>query len=171
MRIICPSCQTDFPIEAGINDLNARAAVQRAFSLTPIGKALLGYVQLFKPEKRALSMDRVVKILDQIIPMVQAGKIEYNGRTWPAPQPYWQSAIEQMLDARETLRLPLKNHNYLFAIISGQADKAEGKQEAQTEARKAGGVSQRSSEPPKTKGMPEEIRGQLNQFLNKTSTN
>lgn len=171
MRIICPCCQTDFPIEAGINDVNARAAVQRAFSLTPVGKLLLGYVQLFKPKKRALSMDKVVKILDQLIPMIQAGKIEFKGRAWAAPQAYWESAIQQMLDTRETLRLPLDKHNYLFAIISGYAEKSEAKTEKQTEARKQGGESQRHREQPKTGTMPEAVRGQLNQFLNKTTAN
>ncbi|MBP9100501.1 MAG: hypothetical protein KBF68_03800 [Nitrosomonas sp.] len=149
--------------------MDARAAVQRAFALTPIGKLLLGYVQLFKPEKRNLPWSKAVKILDQLIPMVQAGKIEYNGRAWAAPQVYWESAIEQMIDGREKLTLPLNSHGYLFKIISGYADKAEGKQEAQTEARKAGGISQRHREQPKTKSMPEAVRGQLNQFLNKTT--
>lgn len=171
MRIVCPCCQTDFPLEAGINDVDARAAVQRAFTLTPIGKLLLGYVQLFKPEKCNLSWAKAVKILDQLIPMVQAGKIDYNGRTWAAPQAYWESAIEQMIDGREKLTLPLNSHGYLFKIISGYADKAEGKFEAQTEARKQGGLSQRHREPPKTKGMPEETRQQLNQFLNNKTTN
>jgi len=167
VRIVCPCCQTDFPLEAGINDVDARAAVQRAFTLTPIGKALLGYVQLFKPEKRSLSWSKAVKILDQLIPMILEGKIEYKGRVWAAPHAHWESAIQQMLDTRETLRLPLEKHNYLFAIISGYADKAEGKREAQEEARKQGGTSQRIREPPKNKSMPEETRQQLNQFLNK----
>lgn len=171
MRIVCPCCQTDFPIEAGINDVDARAAVQRAFSLTPIGKLLLAYVQLFKPEKRAMTWSKAVKILDQLIPMVVEAKIEFNGRIWPAPAPYWEQAIEQMLDTRETLRLPMKNHNYLFAIISGFADKTEGKRESQTEARKQGGISQRHREQPKTKGMPEETRQQLSKYLNKSITN
>lgn len=170
MRIICPCCQTDFPLEAGINDVNARSAITRAFSLTPIGKLLLAYVQLFKPEKRALSMDNLVKILDQIIPMIQEGKIEHAKRTWSAPHVYWEQAIGQMIDNREKLRLPLKNHSYLFTIIAGFADKAESKAEAQTEARKAGGSIQRHQQT-LTKAMPQEIRGQLNQFLNKTTTN
>lgn len=171
MRIICPCCQTDFPLEAGINDLNARNAIRRAFSLTPVGDLLLAYVQLFKPEKRVLSMAKLTQLLDELVDMVKAGKIERNGRTWPAPQAYWQQAIEQMLDNRDQLTLPLKSHGYLFTIIAGFADKAEGKLEAQAEARKAGGISPRHQEPPKTKTMPEEIRGQLKQFLNKTITN
>lgn len=169
MRIVCPCCQTDFPIEAGINDVDARAAVQRAFSLTPIGKLLLAYVQLFKPEKRAMTWTKAVKILDQLIPMIAEGRIEFKGRVWPAPQAYWEQAFAQMIDGREKLTLPLDSHGYLFKIISGYADKAEAKVETQTEARKRGGISQRHREAPKPKGMPEEVRGQLNQFLNKST--
>ena len=169
MQIICPCCQTAFPLEAGINDVNARNAITRAFSLTPIGKSLLAYVQLFKPEKRALSMDKLVKILDQIIPMIKEGKIQYKGNTWAAPQAYWEQAIQQMIDGRDKLTLPLGSHSYLFKIIIGYADKAEGKAETQTEARKVGGSSRRQQEQPLTKAMPEEVRGQLNQFLNKTT--
>lgn len=168
MRIICPCCQADFPVEAGINDVNARAAIKTAFSVAPFGDLLLSYVQLFKPEKRVLSMTRLVSILDEIIPMIRDAKIEYKGRVWPAPHPCWESAIRQMLDSRENLKLPIKTHGYLFSIIEGCAKESEGKAEKQTEARKAGGVSQRHREAPKTSAMPEEVRDQLNQFLNKT---
>lgn len=171
MRIVCPSCQTDFPLEAGINDVNARNAVKLAFSITPFGDSLLAYVQLFKPQKRVLSMARLTKLLEELVPMMREGKIQHNGRTWAAPQTHWQQAIASMLDGREKLRLPLKNHNYLFQIISSYADKAEAKAEAHSEARKLGGVSQRHRQQSKSKGMPEQVRGQLNQFLNKTITN
>lgn len=169
MRITCPACYTDFPIEAGINDLNARDALVSALNLTPIGKRLLAYIRFFKPEKRALPWEKVVKILNEIVPMIQAGKIEFGGRVWPAPAPYWEQAIEQMIDTREKLRLPLKNHKYLFAIIAGSANEAEGKMETQTEARKIGGACRRQASP-ETKGkpMPKEVKDQLNQFLNKT---
>lgn len=171
MRIVCPCCQTDFPVEAGINDVNARAAVKLAFSITPFGDALLAYVQLFKPEKKVLSMTKLTKLLEELVPMMRDGKIELNGRTWSAPQPYWQQAITYMLDTRSKLRLPLKNHNYLFQIIISYADRAEGERESQTEARKQGGVTRKLPEKQKTSAMPEQVRGQLNQFLNKTITN
>lgn len=169
MQLICPCCQTAFPIEAGINDVNARNAIKRAFSLTPIGDQLLAYVQLFKPESRVLSMTKLTKLLDELVEMIKEGKIKRNGRTWPAPQAYWQQAIDQMLSSRDQLNLPLKSHGYLFTIISGYADKTEGKVEEQSEARKVGGSSQRHQEQPKTRGIPADVRGKLNEFLNKTT--
>lgn len=167
MRIIYPCCQTDFPIEAGINDVNARAAIKTAFSVTPFGDSLLAYVQLFKPGKRVLSMTRLVAILDEIIPMIRDAKIEHKGRVWPAPHPYWEQAIRQMLDGRENLKLPIKTHGYLFSIIAGYADRAEAKTEKHEEARKAGGSTKR--QPTKQSAMPQATREQLNQFLNKTT--
>lgn len=168
MRIICPCCQTDFPVEAGINDVAARNAVKMAFSTTPFGALLLSYVQLFKPEKHALSMTKLVKILDEIIPMIQAGKIEHKGRVWAAPLRVWQDGLEKTLANRDTLKLPLGNHKYLFAIIAGSANEAEDKAEKQTEARKIGGASRRQEPQPKAAKMSKEVKDQLNQFLNKT---
>lgn len=169
MQLICPCCQTAFPIEAGINDVDARNAIKRAFSLTPIGKLLLAYVQLFKPETRVLSIGKLTRLLDELVRMIQEGKIQYKGRTWAAPQAYWEQAIQQMIDGRDKLTLPLGSHSYLFKIISGYANKAEGNLETQTEARKIGGATRRQhAEEPKSKAMPQAVRDQLNQFVNKT---
>lgn len=171
MQLICPCCQTAFPIEAGINDVAARNAIKRAFSLSPLGELLLAYVQLFRSPKRVLSIAKLVKVLDEIIPLIQTGRIEHRGRIWAAPLNNWRSALEEMLDRREKLTLPLKNHSYLFTIIAGFADKAEGNLETQTEARKVGGASRRQqAEEPKSKAMPQEVKDKLNQFLNKTVT-
>jgi len=167
MRIICPCCHTDFPLEAGINDVAARNAVKLAFSITPLGDSLLAYVQLFKPEKKVLSMSKLTKLLEELVPMMRDGKIEYKGRVWPAPQPYWEQSIRQMLDSRESLTLPIKTHGYLFSIIAGYADKDGGKTEKQTEARRASGASRRQEPQPKAAKMPQEVKDQLDQFLNK----
>jgi hypothetical protein len=167
MQIICPCCQADFPIEAGINDVAARNAVKRAFSLTPLGDQLLGYVQLFKPEKRAMSMAKLVKLLDELLPMIQSGRIEHKGRVWPAPQEYWRMALAEMIGKRDTLTLPLKSHGYLFTIIAGQADKGAAKGEAEQEMRKRTGRAQQAQNEAISKGMPEAVRNQLQQILNK----
>ena len=72
MRIVCPCCQTDFPIEAGINDVDARAAVQRAFALTPIGKLLLGY------EYRAFAFLRHFQSVNVIYIVIFCGRVKLN---------------------------------------------------------------------------------------------
>lgn len=167
MRVICPCCQTDFPIEAGISDVAARNAIKRAFSLTPLGDLLLGYVQLFRPAQRAMSMTKLVKLLDELLPMIQAGKIEHNKRLWPAPQDYWKTALEEIIARRDTLTLPLKGHGYLLTLIAATADKAAAKAETLQEMRRRTGRAQQEQEKAIRQGMPEAIRSQLNEFINK----
>lgn len=133
MKLVCPVCHAEYPLEAAMNDVAARQAVVKAFELTEIGSLLIRYVTLFKPAKQALSMARLAKLLDELVPMVKAGQIERSGSRYAAPQAYWQQAIETMLSGREKLTLPLKSHGYLLEIIAGYANKAEAKQEKQAE--------------------------------------
>lgn len=169
MQLICPCCQSSYPIEAAINDVNARNAIKRAFSLTPMGDLLLAYVQFFRPPSRVLSMTRLTRLLDELVDMIKSGKIERNGRTWPAPQAYWQQGIESMIATRDQLSLPLKSHGYLLTIIAGLSEKAESKQETQAEVKRAAGTSQ-PQEQPRTGSMPPEMRSMIKEYLNKTST-
>lgn len=138
MNLICPCCQAVFPIEAALNDLAGRQAIVEAFRLTPFGDLLLGYIKLFTPPKRALSNLRMVKLLEELLPMIRAASIERSGRIWSAPQEYWSMALNEMIAKRDNLTLPLKSHGYLLTIIEGYSNKAEAKKEAQAEARKGG---------------------------------
>jgi len=139
MRLTCPCCQAEFPLEAALNDVAARQAVVRAFRQTPYGDLLTGYVGLFKPEKRAISMARLAKLLDELLDMIAKGTIERGGRIYSAPQAYWQQGLEEMLARRDSLTLPLKSHGYLVTIVAGYSDKAEAKAEAKAEERKRHG--------------------------------
>ena len=133
MNLVCPICQAEYPLAAAMNDVAARQAVVKAFSLTQMGDRLIAYVTLFKPAKQALSMVRLAKLLDSLVDQVKAGQIKKNGNTYAAPQQYWMQAIDQMLGNRQALSLPLKNHNYLIAIIANMGEKLEAKKEAEAE--------------------------------------
>lgn len=139
MKLVCPVCQAEFPLEAAMNDVAARQAVVKAFELTEIGSLLIRYVSLFKPAKQALSMARLAKLLEELVPMVKSGQITRNGTMYPAPQTYWQQAIETVLAQRDKLTLPMKSHGYLLEIIAGYANKASGQAErANEQGRKYG---------------------------------
>ena len=171
MRIVCPCCQADFPIEAGLNDVEARNAIKRAFSLSPIGAQLLFYLQLFKPAKQAMRMDKFARLLNELVDMIHAGKIMHNGAFYSAPQKYWELAINQMLDNRQQLKLPMKSHGYLISIIAGYAEKEEAKVEKQTEARRISGVAKDDTPlEKKASTMPDDVRQQLQQYRT-TKTN
>jgi hypothetical protein len=141
VRLTCQACGAVISLDAALGHEGAREAVQIALQLpAQLGKLLIQYVGMFRPAQRQLSMDRLASLLGELLPMVDAGKIERGGRTYSAPAPYWQQAIEEMLAKRDQLTLPLKSHGYLLTIIAGYADKAEAKQEQQKEERKRHGA-------------------------------
>ena len=139
MKLSCPACGAVASLDVLIGHEGARDAVMAALAIpAPIGKPLVMYLALFRPPKRSLSFDRVANLLNELLPMIRDARIERNGRIWSAPQEYWAMALNEMIVKRDNLTLPLKSHGYLLAIIEGYGQKAEGKQEAQKEDRKAG---------------------------------
>lgn len=108
-------------------DYQAREAVRAAFLLpAPLGDRLVRYLGLFRPKSRALSWDRVARLLSELLEPINAGRVERNGRAWVAPLSVWELALDEILAKRDKLQLPLKSHGYLFEIVAGFASKAEG---------------------------------------------
>lgn len=140
MKLHCAACGAEMTLDVAIAHEGARDAVLAALQLpAPLGKALIAYLGFFRPAKRQLSHDRVAAILGELLPMIQAAKVERHGREWPAPVDYWKFAIDDMVAKRDLgrLTLPLKSHGYLLEIIAGIANKAEGKTEAKAEQARA----------------------------------
>ncbi len=134
MRLSCPACGATISLDAALGHEGAREAIQIALRLpASLGKVLILYVGLFRPAQRNLSMDRVANLLNELLPMIEAAKIERNGKYFAAPLDYWAQALNEMINKRESLTLPLKSHGYLLTIIAGYADKQEAKVEQQTE--------------------------------------
>lgn len=139
MKTACPACGAAFSLDALLGNEGAREAVMAALAIpAPLGKLLVQYLALFRPPKRQLSFDRVAGLLNELLPMIAAARIERDGRTWSAPQDYWAMALTEMIAKRDSLTLPLKSHGYLLAIIAAFGLKAEGKQEVQRENQLAG---------------------------------
>ncbi|MFZ5659163.1 MAG: hypothetical protein ACOY5C_04820 [Pseudomonadota bacterium] len=100
---------------------DARDALIAAFKLSDrLGSALLRYLALFRPASRELTMDRLAKLVGELLPDIQAAQIVRNGKQHPAPLDLWIAALEQTVQARDAgrLTLPLKSHGYLYEIIS-----------------------------------------------------
>ena len=139
MKLSCPACGSLYSLDALLGNEGAREAVMAALAMpAPLGKLMVQYLGLFRPAQRQLSFDRVANLLNELLPMVAAARIERSGRTWSAPQDYWTMALTEMIAKRDNLTLPLKSHGYLLAIIEGYSLKAEARQEGQHEDRKAG---------------------------------
>lgn len=122
----CPSCGARNSLESLIDHDEAVSALISALNFAPCGKEIVQYLSLFRPASSGLSWSRVNKILNEILPLIQAGKIERNGIEIDAPLHVWQSAFEKTLLARDLggLELPFKNHNYLFKVIRTESQKA-----------------------------------------------
>lgn len=121
MRTRCPNCGTTLSLDALIAHDGAREALGIAFKMSgPLGHALVRYLGLFRPETRELTMDRVAKLLGELLPDVQAQRIERGGQVHEASPECWLWAIEQTLTARENGRLttPLKGHGWLYQVMS-----------------------------------------------------
>lgn len=142
MKLTCPACNETLSLAALIEHDAAREAIGTALKMpAPLGKYLLQYLGFFKPAKSALSLDKVARILAELLPMIAAGKVSRNGTIYAAPQEYWAQAIETMMANRAALTLPLKSHGYLLSIIAGYAEKVEAKAERQAEqGRKYGDI-------------------------------
>lgn len=144
MKLKCPACGALASLDVLISAEGAREAVMLALQFpAPLGKKLIQYLALFRPATRDLSFERVASLLAEILPDIQAGKIKRAGRDWNLLMDYWSMAIDTVLAARDAgrLTLPLKGHGYLYEVLVGIADKAEGRKEAQQESSRSTGGS------------------------------
>lgn len=134
MQITCPCCAGRFSIEAAFTDEAARAAVAAALKFpAPLGELVLRYIALFRPAQRALSWDRAARLLHELLEPISAGRVQRDGRWYEAPIEAWRHALEQMLDQRDRLRLPLKSHGYLIEIVIGAVDRVAAETERRRE--------------------------------------
>lgn len=137
MRATCPECGAQAHIAAMfVEDDGKRLAVAVAGMPPELGRAVLGYLGLFKPAKTALRLARAAKLAQEVADLVAAGSVckdERSGVRRPAGPAMWAAGIEQMLTARASLVLPLESHGYLRAVVFGLADKADAAQERQRE--------------------------------------
>lgn len=138
-ELSCPVCGAALTLDHLFVDADSRAAVAQLISVAmPIGALLLQYTRLFTPPKTTLTQRKQVRILLQLLPDLKRAAITHRGRDWQVPLTTWARGIDQMLQARDAgkLDLPMKGHGYLYAILTGLADKVEAVAEVQAEAAK-----------------------------------
>jgi len=137
MRMTCPECGAQAHVSAFfVEDDGKRLAGLFAEMEPVLGRAVLGYLGLFKPVKTALRLSRAVKLTQELVALVNAGTVcrdERAGVRRAATPWLWAQGIEAMLAQRSSLSLPLENHNYLRAVVFGLADKADAAAERQRE--------------------------------------
>lgn len=125
MQMQCPCCGEQFPFEAGFADADGKQLAALFAKLEPkLGRAVLNYLRLFSPAKRGLRMTKAIRIVEELLAVVESGQVQRDARTTeskPAPPRLWAAGIEQMIAQRDRLSLPLENHNYLRAVVFGIA--------------------------------------------------
>lgn len=134
LPIICPACHLKFPVESGITHASAHAAIASAIKLpTPLGALILRYMGMFAPASRAINMDRLTALIDELQTQINAGKLTHKNRTFKAPLDVWRVALEEILMSRDKWTLPLKTHGLLYGIAAQIANKHDAQLEVQTE--------------------------------------
>ncbi|AXV78910.1 MULTISPECIES: hypothetical protein [Ralstonia solanacearum species complex] len=141
----CPVCRNVLTAEVVFAHEGVRDAVLQLVSAHPDGakllRPLLGYVGMFAPAKTEMRYERVATVLAEVVASIKTGTVRDGyGVTHAAPLDYWRMALEEMAARRDTgqLKLPLKSHGYLHAVVVGLADKASASDERKTEAQRAG---------------------------------
>lgn len=127
MQVKCPACGAEMSLDALIDNDAATAALNLALSMTPLGKLLVRYLGLFRPAKTKLTWSRVATLLGELLPSIEAQRIERNGTVYEAPQEVWCAAIESMLASRTNIQLPLKSHGYLFEVIVSEGARSQAR--------------------------------------------
>lgn len=150
-NLSCPVCGAELDLAALFaHETDQRALARLAAVSIPLGARVLQYVALFQPPKQRLTAAKKIKLLLQLLPDLERRAITHKGRDWPAPLSAWAQAIDQMLAARDLqrLELPMKGHGYLYAILSGMADKHEAAAEQTREAERRGAGRAHTSDAP-----------------------
>ena len=135
-QAICPVCGAFGAPEIFLAEAIRREAIAKALRMpAPLAMQIQVYIGMFRPPQRGHSLDRVERLLGELLEPIEAGRVKVNGRNWPAPVEVWKAALDQMISRRDKLTLPVKNHNYLFEVVAGESDRIEAQAEKQHEER------------------------------------
>lgn len=121
MKTKCPACGATTSLDALLGHSEASQAFVASLNLTgELAKPLIKYLAMFRSESRDLTFERTAKLLNEIAPDIADKQIQRNRHSYPAPIGAWVWAIGLMLERRDQgkLQLPLKNHGYLYEVIS-----------------------------------------------------
>lgn len=133
----CPACNASFSLDVAFAIDTGREAILTALKMpAPLALLIAKYLGMFRAAGRALSFDRMERLMRELQPMFEAQTVTRNGTTRRCPPDLWQQALERVIEQRDIgkLQLPLKTHGYLLEIAFALADQVEAKQEKAQEA-------------------------------------
>lgn len=141
----CAVCGAEESLDALIHRMIDDEQVRRLIASImttslPLGGLVLRYLRLQKPAKQKLRMDKVAKVLGELLGDIQRGCIERKGREWHIDKEGWKLALEAVFAAelKGSLTLPLDGNAYLYEVIMRLSDKVEGAAEKSAQASSRG---------------------------------
>lgn len=140
-RVLCPHCGNRFDLLDALNHADARRFIELLTQLPPdVIRPYYSYLKLFKPAKQALRWSKVLKLTEELAPMIKDATIKRNGILYRVPTQQWAQVLTDLAEQPpKTLTLPLDGHGYLLSILANQAEqhaaKTEYKQEQQRQQR------------------------------------
>lgn len=119
MKCKCPACGAIVSLDALLQHEQASQAVMHALSLNAeFGRLAIQYLGLFRPEKSALTMDRLAKLLAELVTGVTSGEFTRNGQRYAAPMACWVEGLQLILNNRHNIKRPLNSHGYLYEVMT-----------------------------------------------------
>lgn len=119
MKCKCPACGAVLSLDVLLQHDQASQAVMNALSLNgEFGRLAVQYLGLFRPEKSALTMDRLAKLLGELVSEVQSGAFSRNGQVYNAPIECWIDSLTIVLNSRHNIKRPLASHGYLYEVMT-----------------------------------------------------
>lgn len=147
MNLCCPTCGFKASIEVFAGDKAARhVMVLMGRVPPPLSELVLRYLGLFAPAKHAITIPRMKRLLEELVPMIEAGRINRARREWPVSLAQFEDGLQAMCDKRASLPLPLKSHGYLLEVLAGAVDKIEAQAEAKSIEHDRSGESRKAAE-------------------------
>lgn len=130
IKATCPNCGIKADLAYFVLEDKYKKAMLAAVRIPPsLEGVLIDYLGLFAPPGRAIRADKLQRVITELADLVSSAQVSRNRITHVAPIELWREGIEAVLQARDTLSLPLDNHNYLSEIVWRLAAKAAGKGE------------------------------------------
>ena len=132
MNLCCPGCGLKGPLESFAADKDARHVAALMGKVPPaLAELVLRYLGLFAPPKNAVTWGKARRLLEELVPMIAAGRIKRAKREWTVSLAQWEEGLQLVVERRGQLTLPLKGHGYLLEVLAGAANGVEARAEAQ----------------------------------------
>lgn len=135
MKLTCPACGAALSADAAANDAEARQCLATIAQMPEaVARFVFAYISLFRPSGgRGLRWSRARRMVDELYRMILAGDVRKGQMAARQADPaMWRQAMEQVVN-HPPARLPLRNHNYLIAIVYDLADAADRTRERESE--------------------------------------